>query len=155
MFYTFHSIFVQGWQRNPSLHVVCSASVHTYKIDLQKYDKNMNTLYMACVVLLKQFLNKEILVSFEIHLYERVNNLQLPLDRFLLHKVVGVRLPNTFLAFSGVRKILLLSQESTKFGTFYTIQMLVLCGEMLLTSHSASMWTGGDLCGLFMASYSV
>jgi hypothetical protein len=59
---------------------------------------------MACVVVPKQILNKEILIHFEIHLYERVNNQQLPWDRVLLYKIVGVQLPITFLAFSEVRK---------------------------------------------------
>lgn len=154
MFYTFHSILVQGWQRNLSLHVVYSASVDTYKIYLQKYNKNMNILYVACVVMLKQILNKELLIYFEIHLYERVNNQQLPWDRFLLHKMVGVRLPNTFLASSEVRKNITVVTGIHQSGALCTIQMLVLCGEMF-TSHSASMWRGGGPCGLFMASYSV
>lgn len=43
----------------------------------------------------------------------------------------------------------------TNSGALCTVQTLVLCGEILLTAHSASMWSGGDSCGLFMASYSV
>jgi len=121
MFYTIHSIFVYGWQRNPSLQVVCFASVHTYKIYLQKYEKDMNILYMACVVVLKQILNKEFLIYFEIHLYERVNNQQLPWDRVLLHKMVGCNYPIHSLPFLELEKILLLSQESTKSGALYTI----------------------------------
>jgi hypothetical protein len=58
---------------------------------------------MACVVMLKQILNKELLIYFEIHLYERVNNQQLPWNR-VFHKTTGAQLLNTFRAFSGVRK---------------------------------------------------
>jgi len=59
---------------------------------------------MSCVVVSKQTLKKELLIYFEIHLYEGVNKQQLPWDRVLLYRTVGVQLLNTFLAFSGDRK---------------------------------------------------
>jgi len=80
----------------------------------------MNILYMACVVVLKQILNKELLIYFEIHLYERVNNQQLPWDR-VLHKTVGTQLLNTFLAFSGVRKNITVVTKIHKIGSLHTI----------------------------------